>query len=54
MDACITAWQDIITHQLNSDTKPCNLVMLMLDSMSNYRESTSEISGKSDSVFLSK
>ena len=29
MDACITAWQDIITHQLNSDTKPCNLVMLM-------------------------
>ena len=29
VDACITAWQDIITHQLNSDTKPCNLVMLM-------------------------
>ena len=27
MDACITAWQDIITHQLNSDTKPCNLVI---------------------------
>ena len=29
MDACITAWQDIITHQLNSDTKPCNLVELI-------------------------
>lgn len=28
-DACITAWEEIISHQLNSDTKPCNLVMLM-------------------------
>ena len=28
-DACITAWKEIISHQLNSDTKPCNLVMLM-------------------------
>ncbi len=28
-DACITAWKDIISHQLNSETKPCNLVMLM-------------------------
>jgi|TARA_B100001750_G_C15484794_1_gene587663 molybdenum cofactor biosynthesis protein B len=27
--ACITAWEDIIQHQLNSDTKPCNLVMLI-------------------------
>jgi len=29
VDACITAWKEIISHQLNSDTKPCNLVMLM-------------------------
>tara|TARA_B100001769_G_C21885327_1_gene478576 strand:- start:73 stop:573 length:501 start_codon:yes stop_codon:yes gene_type:complete len=29
IDACVTAWQEIITHQLNSETKPCNLVMLM-------------------------
>ena len=28
-DACTTAWKEIISHQLNSDTKPCNLVMLM-------------------------
>tara|TARA_B100001013_G_scaffold95192_1_gene53185 strand:+ start:199 stop:699 length:501 start_codon:yes stop_codon:yes gene_type:complete len=28
-DACITAWEEIIQHQLNSDTKPCNLVMLI-------------------------
>jgi len=28
-DACSTAWNDIIQHQLNSETKPCNLVMLM-------------------------
>ena len=28
-DACVTAWEHIISHQLNSDTKPCNLVMLM-------------------------
>ena len=28
-NACITAWEEIISHQLNSDTKPCNLVMLM-------------------------
>ena len=28
-DACITAWEKIIQHQLNSNTKPCNLVMLM-------------------------
>lgn len=28
-DACITAWEEIISDQLNSDTKPCNLVMLM-------------------------
>ena len=27
--ACKTAWEEIISHQLNSDTKPCNLVMLM-------------------------
>ena len=27
--ACKTAWEEIICHQLNSDTKPCNLVMLM-------------------------
>ncbi len=29
VDACVTAWKEIISHQLNSDTKPCNLVMLM-------------------------
>ena len=29
IDACKTAWIEIISHQLNSDTKPCNLVMLM-------------------------
>ena len=29
IDACKTAWTEIISHQLNSDTKPCNLVMLM-------------------------
>ncbi|MBH44402.1 MAG: molybdenum cofactor biosynthesis protein B [Gammaproteobacteria bacterium] len=28
-DACSTAWDKIISHQLDSDTKPCNLVMLM-------------------------
>ena len=28
-DACVTAWEHVISHQLNSDTKPCNLVMLM-------------------------
>ncbi len=28
-DACSTAWNNIIQHQLNSETKPCNLVMLM-------------------------
>ena len=28
-DACSTSWNDIIQHQLNSETKPCNLVMLM-------------------------
>ncbi len=28
-DACITAWEKIIQHQLDSNTKPCNLVMLM-------------------------
>ena len=28
-DACSTAWNDIIQHQLNSETNPCNLVMLM-------------------------
>ncbi len=27
--ACKTAWEEIISHQLNSNTKPCNLVMLM-------------------------
>ncbi|EDY87508.1 molybdenum cofactor biosynthesis protein B [gamma proteobacterium HTCC5015] len=26
--ACETAWDKIIHHQLNSDTKPCNLAML--------------------------
>ena len=29
IDACKTAWSEVIRHQLNSDTKPCNLVMLM-------------------------
>ena len=29
VDACSTAWNEIIQHQLNSMTKPCNLVMLM-------------------------
>ena len=29
VDACVTAWKEIISHQLNSDTRPCNLVMLM-------------------------
>jgi len=29
VDACVTAWKEIISHQLNSETKPCNLVMLM-------------------------
>jgi molybdenum cofactor biosynthesis protein B len=29
VDACKTAWEKIIQYQLNSDTKPCNLVMLM-------------------------
>ena len=29
LDACSTAWNDIIKHQLNDRTKPCNLVMLM-------------------------
>ena len=29
VDACKTAWSEIISHQLNSTTKPCNLVMLM-------------------------
>ena len=29
VDACSTAWNDIIQHQLNSETRPCNLVMLM-------------------------
>ena len=29
IDACTTAWESIISQQLNSDTKPCNLVMLM-------------------------
>lgn len=29
VDACVTAWKGIMSHQLNSDTKPCNLVMLM-------------------------
>ena len=27
--ACKTAWEEIISHQLNSNTKPCNLVMLI-------------------------
>tara|TARA_B100001113_G_scaffold29189_1_gene20993 strand:+ start:550 stop:1050 length:501 start_codon:yes stop_codon:yes gene_type:complete len=29
IDACKTAWLEVIRHQLNSNTKPCNLVMLM-------------------------
>ena len=29
VDACSTAWKEIIQYQLNSNTKPCNLVMLM-------------------------
>ena len=29
VDACKTAWEKIIQHQLSSDTKPCNLVMLI-------------------------
>ncbi len=29
VDACKTAWNSIISHQLNSETMPCNLVMLM-------------------------
>ncbi len=29
LDACSTAWSEIIQHQLNSETRPCNLVMLM-------------------------
>ena len=29
LDACSTAWNDIIKHQLDDRTKPCNLVMLM-------------------------
>ncbi len=29
IDACSTAWNDIIKHQLDDRTKPCNLVMLM-------------------------
>ena len=29
VDACKTAWEKIIRHQLSSDTKPCNLVMLI-------------------------
>ena len=29
VDACVTAWKEIMSHQLNSETKPCNLVMLM-------------------------
>jgi len=28
-DACSTAWKEIIQYQLDSNTKPCNLVMLM-------------------------
>jgi molybdopterin adenylyltransferase len=27
-NACELAWQEIIQHQLNSQTKPCNLVVL--------------------------
>ena len=29
VDACKTAWSEIISYQLNSNTKPCNIVMLM-------------------------
>ena len=29
LDAFKTAWSDVISHQLNDKTKPCNLVMLM-------------------------
>lgn len=29
VDACSTAWKEIIQHQLDSNTKPCNLVMLI-------------------------
>ena len=29
LDACKTAWSEVISHQLNDKTKPCNLVMLM-------------------------
>ena len=29
LDACSTAWNDIIKYQLDDGTKPCNLVMLM-------------------------
>ena len=29
LDACKTAWCEVISHQLNDKTKPCNLVMLM-------------------------
>ena len=29
VDACSTAWKEIIQYQLNSNTKPYNLVMLM-------------------------
>ncbi len=28
-DAVMTGWQDIISHQLNENTKPCNLVNLI-------------------------
>ena len=27
--ACKDAWDNILVHQLNSDTKPCNLVELI-------------------------
>ena len=29
VDACSTAWKEIIQFQLNRETRPCNLVMLM-------------------------
>ena len=29
LDACSTAWNEIIKYQLDDRTKPCNLVMLM-------------------------
>ena len=29
MNACKTAWSEIIKYQLDDRTKPCNLVMLM-------------------------